>query len=288
MNRSLLGRIWNASPRSITLFLFPRLFTNRIVFEPQLPSFYADKAEIKRLMNMPRYVPTMTEFMGKTLNLVDASSFLAMCDELFVRKNYEFEAHRKDPLIIDCGANIGLSIIFFKKLYPSCKVIAFEADENVFKVLQKNIESFEFKDVELHNKAVWFEETELPFHAEGSWGGSVIRTNDVTIEHITKVKSVRLKNYLARDVDLLKIDVEGAESYILKDCANNLKRVEHLFFEYHSFVKERQVLQELLTILQNSGFRYHIKEASTRKIPFINKTATGMDMQLDIFAYRPR
>jgi FkbM family methyltransferase len=201
IGRSLLTKLWNASPRSVGMFLFPRLFTNRIIFEPILPSSYIEKAEIKRLMNMPRYVSTTTVFIGKTLNLVDASSFLSMCDELFVRKNYEFEARRKDPMIIDCGANIGLSIIFFKMLYPACRIIAFEPDKNVFNVLQKNVESFDFKDVELYNRAVWFEETELMFHNEGSWGGRVVSKNEVDKEQISSIKAVRLLDYLTQDID---------------------------------------------------------------------------------------
>ncbi|MCF8236486.1 MAG: FkbM family methyltransferase [Bacteroidales bacterium] len=225
--------------------------------------------------------------MGKILNLVDTASFLYMCEELFVRKNYEFEAHRKDPLIIDCGANIGLSIIFFKELYPECKIIAFEADSNVFNTLQRNVESFGYKDVILHNRAVWVEDTELAFHAEGSWGGSVIRTNDVGVEHNSTVKSVRLLNYLFQNIDFLKIDVEGAESNILKDCAESLDKVEHLFFEYHSFSKEPQELHDLLAILHKNGFRYHIKEASPKNSPFIDRWETRrMDSQLDCFAYR--
>lgn len=284
MFHTFMSKLWNASPKSIYNRLFKPVTQNRANFIPDLP-FKADEAEFVRLNSVPRYTSTSTELMGKKLQLVDAYSYLHMCDEIFTRKNYEFEASRKDPLIIDCGANIGLSIIYFKTLYPECRIIAFEADGRIFDALQQNIESFGFNNVELHNKAVWTEESELQFQVEGSWGGRLVNAGEEG--QIIKVEAVRLKDFLINQkVDLLKIDVEGAEYDILLDCADALSEVENLCFEYHSHAGQRQTLQELLEIVQKSGFRYHIKEASTRNLPFIDRVTDGMDLQLDIFAFR--
>jgi precorrin-6B methylase 2 len=88
------------------------------------------------------------------LKLVDSESFLTTYIELFENQIYKFNSSQKDLLILDCGANIGLSVIYFKRLYPNSKIIAFEADPNIFNVLQENVKSFNFKNVELINKAV--------------------------------------------------------------------------------------------------------------------------------------
>ena len=63
------------------------------------------------------------------------------------------------PFIIDCGANIGLSVIYLKNLYPDAEIVAFEPDEQNFQLLQKNIASFGFKNVEARKEAVWTENT---------------------------------------------------------------------------------------------------------------------------------
>lgn len=283
MVRSLLYKIWNASPRAVAQFFFPDYFSNRRELKPFLP-YDADSQEVERLKSLPPYLSTITDFMGIPLEIVDVDSYFGMCEEIFHKKNYEFEAGRKDPMIIDCGANIGMSIIFFKKLYPQCKIIAFEPDVKVFSALKKNIGSFGYKDVELYNKAVWSSETELDFHAEGSWGGRITKPGDV--EKIVRVPTVRLKDYLDRRVDFLKIDVEGAETEILKDCSTSLNMVDHLFLEYHSHFREEQTLHQIFSIIHAAGFRYHIKEASIRTMPFIDRRCYGMDSQLDIFAYR--
>lgn len=283
---TFLRRLWIASPRAVAEYFSPGFFSNRILIEPVLP-FDIDSNEIQRLKTLQRHESTTTQFLGKLLEIVDVDSYFSMCDELFVKRNYEFEACRKDPLIIDCGSNIGLSIIYFKQLYPECRIIAFEADNKVFNSLNKNISSFGFKDVAVNNKAVWITETEVDFYAEGSWGGRLPKPDDV--DNIVKVKTVRLKDFLNQKVDFLKIDVEGSETLILRDCADCLDNVQNLFVEYHSFTKEKQTLQELLSILHTAGFRYHIKEASiatTRKLPFLERTLSGMDLQLEIFAFR--
>ena len=284
MGRSLFTKLWNASPKTVAERLFPGFFYARRPLNLNIGTVL-ELEEINRLKKLPRYTKTSAQFMGKRLEIVDADSFLSMCDEIFVRNNYEFESSRKNPLIIDCGANIGMSILFFKKLYPDCKIIAFEPDRGVFKALQSNIESFGLQHVELHNKAVWSSETELQFLAEGSWGGRIPKPGDGG--NMVTVKTIRLKDYLKQNVDFLKIDVEGAETEILRDCAGELKSVANLFLEYHSYSKEKQSLQEILTILQDAGFRYHIKEAAIRKTPYIEKSLPGMDSQLDIFAFRP-
>ena len=283
MKRAIINKLWNASPKRLAHLLFPRYFYNRRLINAKLP-YEADGRELQRLRSLPRYVSTTTQFGGRQLEIIDVDSYFAMCEEIFEKKNYEFEANRGNPLIIDCGANIGMSIIFFKEMYPTCKIIAFEADEKVFNILQKNVESFGFKDIELHNRAVWSSETELDFYGEGSWGGRIPKPGDTG--NIVKVKTLRLNNFLNQKIDFLKIDVEGAETEILRDCADKLDMVEHLFIEYHSHIKEKQTLQEILSIIHAAGFRYHLREASPRTTPFIDRRTFGIDSQLDIFAYR--
>ena len=67
---------------------------------------------------------------------------------------YEFSPGNKNPLIIDCGSNMGLSILFFSKEYPNSRIIAFEPDESVLPYLERDIESQNLLNVELHKKAV--------------------------------------------------------------------------------------------------------------------------------------
>jgi hypothetical protein len=94
---------------------------------------------------------------------------------------------------------------------------------------------------------------------------------------------------LNQNVDFLKIDIEGAEFDVLKDCQDNLSFVKNIFIEYHSNPLEPQILSNLLRIIADAGFRYYIKEAwVNRQQPYIEKSLNQSvyDLQLNIFGYR--
>ena len=233
-----------------------------------------------------RFVPTEKEFLGKKLYIHDIASFNLCNKELFQLEMYKFKASRPNPCIIDCGANLGMSIIYFKQLYPNASIIAFEADEHIFSFLEKNVESFGYNDVELINKAVWNCDDTLSFIVEGGAGGRI--EEETSKGKYKKVVCTSLKKYLTgRKVDFLKIDIEGAEFEVIKDCENELKNIDYLFIEYHSMPDRKQNLHKILRIVQNSGFSYHIKEAYTAKYPFMERNLNfGMDLQLNIFCYK--
>ena len=106
-------------------------------------------------------------------------------------------------------------------------------------------------------------------------------------ENTIKIETIRLKDYLQEKVDFLKIDIEGPEFDIIKDCREDLKNVENIFVEYHSFAENPQMIGELLIYLKEAGFKLYIKEAwENMKNPFIEKKGPYFDLQLNIFGYR--
>jgi FkbM family methyltransferase len=242
----------------------------------------SDKLKLKLA---PRYKKGTVSIGSYNIQYTDAASFVSTYEEIFIRKIYSFKSDNSKPLIIDCGANIGLSIIFFKTLYPQAKLIAFEPDETIFKLLQENIRNFNFETVDLKQKAVWKSNEDLYFHSQGGLSGSLVLEIK---QDVIKVKAFRLKELLNQKVDFLKIDIEGAEYDVLVDCSEELKNVNHLFVEYHSFKNKPQVLDEILAIIRKAGFRYYIQEAADLATsPYMDiNTVQEMDLQLNIFAYR--
>src|SRR5947209_17952551 len=90
-----------------------------------------------------------------------------------------------------------------------------------------------------------------------------------------------------RPVDFLKLDIEGAETEVLADCADLLGKVENLFVEYHSFSDEPQSIHTLLSVLRGAGFRVHVHVSSGSRQPFIFRNSDlAMANRLRVYAFR--
>lgn len=234
----------------------------------------------------PRYQSRVIKFRKYKVSVPDCLSFVWQFKEIFANENYKFNSNSSSPVIYDCGANIGLSCIYFKEIFPGAKIKAFEAEPAITEILKNNLNENGFSDVEVIASAVWINNNGVEFASEGADGSSIF-----AVGKKTKVDSIRLKDLLDKEkrIDLLKIDIEGAETEVIRDCKDSLGNVQHLFVEYHSYVDSKQTLGELLKIITGSGFRYFIKPEQDRKYPFINRTNKNfphMDLQLNIFAYR--
>ena len=230
-----------------------------------------------------RFLHFRTNLLSNPLYVVDNMSFLWQFHDIFVKEVYRFKSDVEDPVIIDCGSNIGLSVIYFKKLYPKAKIIAFEADPNIYQIQLENLKRFE--NIELKNKAIWIDNKGVQMHPNQADGGYVSQEGKV------HVKSERLKDVLnnQKKIDLLKLDVEGAEFDLIEDCREHLSIVKKLFVEIHTFQREKQKVSRLIEVIEKAGFRYFIENANDQKSPLFNdwKTGdTGMDMQLNLYAIR--
>ncbi len=249
------------------------------------PEYRRTSRELARLRRLPRYHPAVTSILGAALEIVDGASFVHMYQEIIDQEIYRFRARTDAPLIIDGGANIGLSVLYFKRIYPLSRILAFEPDDRIFRVLQGNIARSGLAGVELVHRALWRAETTLPFASDGADAGRIVQAGDQATQD---VQTARLRGYLGGQVDLLKLDVEGAETEVLEDCADLLGNVENLFVEYHSLAERPQTLHLLLAVLAQAGFRLHLHPVGVSPKPFLSRNVQlGMDMQLNIFAFRP-
>lgn len=233
-----------------------------------------------------RYVARAFNFNGVEIFVPDTLSFIWQYKEIFADESYKFLTDSSNPIIYDCGANIGVSCLYFSLAYPGSKVKAFEADPNIAKILSDNLNNNDVKNVQIVNKAVWNTNDGINISFEGSDGATIYSS-----ENLVNVPSIRLKEVIENEtkIDLLKMDIEGAEYEVLNDCKDSLGNVYNLFIEVHSFSKENQRLSEIFEILEKNHFRYFVKPVNDRHSPFVNKKNKSnpqMDLQLNIYAYK--
>jgi len=238
-----------------------------------------------KLARLPRYTPVTIQLSEKNFLVADGPSFFGTYLEIFRNEIYKFSSKTERPIIIDCGANIGVSVAYFKQLFPKCKIIAIEADPKIFHLLEENIIISGFNDVTLLQKAISHQTNPIFFYSEGADAGRIgtpFQQDGVPIS----IETIQLDDLIEGPVDFLKIDIEGAEVDVLLVC-QKLDQVNHLFVEYHSFSKTPQRLHELLTFLASKGFRYYMTTVFSQKEPFVQTLEhLGFDLQLNISCVR--
>jgi len=240
--------------------------------------------DVYKLITAPESQMT-TKLFKNDLLINSPFWYLHGLKELFIEETYKFNTTKSNPRIIDCGANIGLSLIYFKRLYPNAVITAFEPDKDIFAILKTNLSNFSYGDIELINKAVWNSNNSIKFLASGGVGGRINKAEEG--EQVIEIPAVRLKDYLEKEIDFLKIDIEGAEFDVINDCKEKLNNVHNIFIEYHSEENREQKLDEILKILKDAKFKYYIKEAwNNQPMPYVNNRTNLFDLQLNIFGYR--
>jgi len=230
-----------------------------------------------------------TSLFKKPIRVADAFWHVHSLNELFVDEIYKLKINTPNPYILDCGSNVGLSILYFKSHFPLAKIVGFEPDPAIFDMMKYNLSNHDYKNIELVNKAVWTENGKLFFNATGALGGALDLNQSAEVNNKVEVATVRLRDYLLNEkVDLLKIDVEGAEFEILDDCLDVLYNVDNIFIEYHRPRGGSQAIGSYLTKLEDAGFRLYIKEAwNNLPHPFRYDDYSPMyDLQLNIFGFK--
>jgi FkbM family methyltransferase len=201
--------------------------------------------------------------LGYKISCFTGQTLYFLYREIFARQCYFFEAETSTPFILDCGANIGMAVLYFKWLYPGSEVLAFEPEPTSFSALQENVRRNGLAGVSVHNVALWDADGDLDLFVPGNSPGSLItsvnpaRTSGTPV----KVRCARLSSFIDREVDFLKIDVEGAELQIIQDLAESGKigLIRQMVIEYHHNIpNEPAAMSRLLRVLDESGFRYQI------------------------------
>lgn len=158
-----------------------------------------------------------------------------LLDEVFLNGSYYFsDPITNDGIIIDLGANIGVSSLFFSMKWPSVTIHSVEPDPENFRRLQQTASVL--KNMILHNAAVWPEATTIPFYRNRRRGSSSsIHPEGSDIEKI-EIGTITLSQLLeqtgAKRVSLVKFDIEGAEEKLFSGF-NDFQRIERLAGELH-------------------------------------------------------
>lgn len=181
--------------------------------------------------------------------------------EIFSQHIYYLEEDPRPLRIIDAGAHIGLSTLYFKQIWPQAEILAVEPNPHSQKLLQKNIEVNQLTQVKILPYALdthtgttqlqidssgeqWFSSSSL--HAQ-AWNGAGETT-------AIEVPAQPLSELLKQPVGLLKMDIEGAEGAVLQAASGELRQIQHLILEYHP--REDNPWTKIEDVLRANKFKW--------------------------------
>ncbi|MBP7745657.1 MAG: FkbM family methyltransferase [Phycisphaerae bacterium] len=209
----------------------------------------------RRALAAERYRPGCLTLDGCRVHYDDLLSLYMEYKHIFAWGIYDFQPTGPRPRVLDCGSHVGLSVLRFKRIAPDCRVTAFEPDATVLELLTRNIQENRLTDVEVVPAALAGVGGTARFVADGADGGALAH-GDYAPPSAAVVPTVRLADYLGEPVDLLKMNIEGAEWDVLQAAADRLQNVRQMVIEYHGFPECGQKLHAILRLLDECGFRY--------------------------------
>jgi len=159
--------------------------------------------------------------------------------QVFVHREYAWIYPRGEiRTIVDLGANVGAAAVFLLNQYPQARVIAVEPATGNFQVLERNLAPYAGRGAAVH-AAVWSSST--PLRIERGYRDGLdwsLQTKPAAAgeagEHTRALTVAQLlEEFRLEHIDLLKIDVEGAERELFHGDTSWLHRVRNLCVELH-------------------------------------------------------
>lgn len=153
------------------------------------------------------------------------------------QKEYESIRCSNPSNIIDAGANIGTSAIFFANKYPDARIFALEPEESNFEILIKN--TSQYKNIIPIKAAIWGVAAKrvIQYRFTGHWGYTVSDTHNKTKSTGQEVDCTTIgslmEKYNIEKIDLLKMDIEGGEKDVLENSSDWIGSVRIITIELH-------------------------------------------------------
>ena len=166
----------------------------------------------------------------------------------------------EDINIIDAGANVGYSTLFFLNEFPNARIVSIEPESSNFNMLKKNVSANNASNADIKQNGIWNKACNLKvvntFRDGYSWSMQVVE-----VEEPSELKAISLQDIIDekgwKTIDILKIDIEGSEKQLFDDEASIkdiLAITRVLALEIHDEVANRESIYK---VLRESGFVYY-------------------------------
>lgn len=189
------------------------------------------------LLGWPRQIKVVPPGMEHAVFLRLRTSDILVYHFVLLSKEYRVDVSKFSPhTIIDAGANIGLASVYFAKRYPDAQVIAVEPEVTNYRAMLKNIAPY--SNITPIQAALWKTDGTVNIGLPDSdtrekWAFSVTGSNGTTR---AMTLTTLLSTFGIQTLDLLKVDIEGAEKEVFETC-DCINRIRAIVIETHDRLK---------------------------------------------------
>ena len=192
---------------------------------------------------------------GLTFMVRKNTSDMRVIQEVFDLGSYSHVNLKPTDTVLDIGANIGAYTLYASR--RARQVISYEPFMENFDMLKGNVEQNDVHNVKLCNMAVGGKARKTVVHAGGPNFGTVSLYASESTESMQETQVCSLEEVFSlhnlTKVDVLKLDVEGAEYEILMENAHVLSKIDRIILEFHDY-KDLGDHRELIKVLKEEGF----------------------------------
>ncbi len=248
--------------RKIYRVLFPKKYTDNEIFvnklntNPIIESFEKENDYfLATLLNK-----TKVYFRNQNHSDFDVFKQIFNSEEYkvlvsIIKNNYKFNF--KETILIDAGANVGYTTVYFSKRFNFSKVFCIEPSESNLQILKKNIELInESSDIKILPNALCGErnlkfELDNNFRDGKDWSTTIKEKKEGRIEGIT-INEI-MTSYNLETITVLKVDIEGAERFVFNEKCDLsfLDKTVIIALEIHD---EFNIRESIYSILKKYSF----------------------------------
>lgn len=188
-----------------------------------------------RLIGTPKELKVHPSGIRNPVHIRIRTSDTSTYSDILLRGQYDFNLPFSPRTIVDAGANIGMSSIYFTHKYPEARIIAIEPEASNFELLARNVKPY--SAITPIHAALWSQDGEInvsdPNPDTGPYGKWAFVTKEgpgIPVRAIT-MRTLMVEMGI-RKVDLLKVDIEGAEIEVFGSC-DWIQDIRCLVIELH-------------------------------------------------------
>ncbi len=226
-----------------------------IVFSIPRGAWVAASIHAAKLLHRP-YIRVPVPNTRRTIRLRTNSSDIDTYNQVLIQQDYDFsrfphapqlasgaaavDAETQQITIVDCGANIGCSVLWFATQFPEAQIVAIEPDTANFELLNRNVAGLD--NVRTIRAALWCSETRVVISNPDAepWAFRTQAITGVSAQNRSLIDTITMDQLLVDATSstciIVKMDIEGAEREVFSMNTSWLGRVDILIIELHDWM----------------------------------------------------